>query len=52
MKVFNRASEIIYSDDRDIVGKAHPESPALQRALGGRVERHRAGGQHRRRVLP
>jgi diguanylate cyclase (GGDEF)-like protein len=40
LKLFNRDGVIVYSDERDIVGETHPDSPGVQAALAGRVERH------------
>jgi diguanylate cyclase (GGDEF)-like protein len=38
LKVFNNDGVIVYSDEREIVGEAHPESPGVRRALTGKVE--------------
>jgi diguanylate cyclase (GGDEF)-like protein len=38
LKVFNEDGVIVYSDERSIVGEAHPDSPGIRRALTGRVE--------------
>ena len=38
LKVFNADGVIVYSDERGIVGEAHPESPGVRRALTGKVE--------------
>jgi diguanylate cyclase (GGDEF)-like protein len=40
MKLFNADGVIVYSDERSIVGEAHPESPGVRAALQGRIERH------------
>jgi diguanylate cyclase (GGDEF)-like protein len=38
LKVFNNDGVIVYSDEREIVGEAHPESPGVRRALTGKVD--------------
>jgi diguanylate cyclase (GGDEF)-like protein len=38
LKVFNDDGVIVYSDEREIVGEAHPESPGVRRALAGEVD--------------
>src|SRR5262245_41884791 len=40
LKVFNGDGIIVYSDERSIIGEAHPEAPAIRSALAGNVERH------------
>jgi diguanylate cyclase (GGDEF)-like protein len=40
VKIFNRRGMIVYSDDRDIVGEMHPDSPGVISALRGNTERH------------
>ena len=40
LKVFNGDGVIVYSDERSIIGEAHPEAPAIKAALAGAVERH------------
>jgi diguanylate cyclase (GGDEF)-like protein len=40
VKIFNRSGMIVYSDDRDIVGEMHPDSPGVVSALRGNTERH------------
>ena len=37
LKVFNEDGVIVYSDERSIVGEAHPDSPGVRDALDGRV---------------
>jgi diguanylate cyclase (GGDEF)-like protein len=37
LKVFNEDGVIVYSDERSIVGEAHPDSPGVRDALAGRV---------------
>jgi diguanylate cyclase (GGDEF)-like protein len=37
LKVFNEDGVIVYSDERSIVGEAHPDSPGVRNALDGRV---------------
>src|SRR5688572_26347585 len=37
LKVFNEDGVIVYSDERKIVGEAHPGSPGVRHALSGRV---------------
>ena len=37
LKVFNDDGVIVYSDERKIVGEAHPDSPGVRRALSGRI---------------
>jgi diguanylate cyclase (GGDEF)-like protein len=39
LKVFNADGVIVYSDERSIVGEAHPEAPAIRGALAGRITR-------------
>ena len=40
VKLYNTEGRIVYSDDRDIVGQVHADSPGVQAALGGRVRSH------------
>ena len=40
LKLFNREGMLVYSDERAIVGESHADSPAVQSALAGNVERH------------
>jgi diguanylate cyclase (GGDEF)-like protein len=40
LKVFNADGVIVYSDERAIVGEAHPDSPGVRDALAGKVGRH------------
>ena len=40
IKLYNTEGRIVYSDDHDIVGQVHPDSPGVQTALGGRVRSH------------
>src|SRR3954470_16177075 len=35
LKLFNRQGQIVYSDERSIVGESHPDSPGVQAALAG-----------------
>ena len=49
LKVFNRDGVIVYSDERSIVGEAHPDAPAIQAALAGAIERHVKDDALRRR---
>src|ERR687897_2800074 len=37
LKVFNEDGVIVYSDERSIVGEAHPDSPGVRAALAGRI---------------
>jgi hypothetical protein len=37
LKVFNADGVIVYSDERKIVGEAHPDSPGVRNALAGRI---------------
>jgi diguanylate cyclase (GGDEF)-like protein len=39
LKVFNGDGVIVYSDERSIVGDAHPGAPDIRSALAGNVER-------------
>src|SRR5918994_1205641 len=39
LKVFNQEGVIVYSDERSIVGEAHPEAPAIRAALAGQIGR-------------
>ena len=39
LKVFNADGVIVYSDERSIVGEAHPEAPAIRAALAGDTRR-------------
>ena len=39
LKIFNADGVIVYSDERSIVGEAHPAAPAIRGALAGDVER-------------
>ena len=39
LKVFNDDGVIVYSDERSIVGEAHPGAPDIRSALAGNVER-------------
>ena len=39
LKVFNEEGVIVYSDERSIVGEAHPEAPAIRAALAGQIGR-------------
>jgi diguanylate cyclase (GGDEF)-like protein len=40
LKLFNEDGVIVYSDERSIVGEAHPDSPGVRAAMEGRIERH------------
>ena len=40
VKLFNADGIIVYSDERSIIGEAHPDSPGVQAGLRGKMDGH------------